>query len=121
MDSLDQPAGPDPDNSHSLGDGIVDQRAGEAFDRATDLSDLAKLIKGLTAEQRLLLENAWTGAMTQAELAKLLGISDRAVRMRLAALQAWLRAQRDASDTPPQPPQAPGEDSGNAGGEEGQS
>lgn len=121
VDSLDQPAGQDPDNSHSLGDTIVDKHAEEAFDHATDLSDLKKLIEGLTAEQRLLLENAWTGAMTQAELAKLLGITDRAVRMRLKALQAWLRAQRDAPDTPLQPPQTPGEDGGSAGSEEGQS
>jgi RNA polymerase sigma factor (sigma-70 family) len=118
--SLDQPTGPEDDSP--LGDKIPNPQANDSFSLAELATDIKKLMEGLTAEQRLLLWNEWTRTFTQKELGDLLGgITDRAVRLRLKALQAWLRAQRDAPDTPPQPPQAPGEDGGSAGGEERQS
>lgn len=105
-DSLDRPIGSEDDRT--LAESISDAGA-DPFSLIELLADIKALLADLSADDRLLIQNEITGEMTQAEMGKLLGKTDRAVRMRLEKLRAKLRARRH-------PPDQPGE--GGAGGEE---
>lgn len=110
--SLDKPVGPDED--YTIGESVPDPHAQDAFQQVEFQADMAQLTKELTGDQRLLLRNSLTGELTQAELGDLLGITDRAVRMRLKKLHDWLRRRFNAPDSP----DSAGE-GGARGGEEG--
>ncbi len=108
IESIDKPVGVD--DNRTLGESIIDPQAGDAFSLMELVNDIRALLVGLTSEERLLLQNEITGELTQREMGERLGITDRAVRMRLKALYDKLRARYN-----------PYGDSGGgaAGGEEG--
>lgn len=110
-DSFDQPVGPDDDRT--LSETIVDPQAEDNFSLIELVDDVRDIERHLTSDERLLLQNEITGELTQAEMAKRLGISDRAVRMRLKALHAKIRALLN--------PPGDGDGGATAGGEEGRS
>jgi RNA polymerase sigma factor (sigma-70 family) len=89
-ESLDRPMGPDDDRTR--GETIPDQQAEEDFSLLEFVSDVRDVWEQLTPDERFLLQNEITGELTQAQIAKRLGISDRAVRLRLKALRAKVRA-----------------------------
>lgn len=110
-DSLDQPAGPDTDRT--LADSVADP--GEDPFRLIELTtDIKALLADLSAADRLLIQNEVTGERTQVEMGKLLGRTDRWVRLQLEKIRARLRAQHDQGH----PPGGAGDDGGVSGGEE---
>jgi hypothetical protein len=110
-DSLDQPAGPDTDRT--LADSVADP--GEDPFRLIELTtDIKALLADLSAADRLLIQNEVTEERTQVGMGKLLGRTDRWVRLRLENIRARLRAQHDQGH----PPGDGGDDGGVSGGEE---
>ncbi|HEX9038088.1 MAG TPA: hypothetical protein VF808_13975 [Ktedonobacterales bacterium] len=95
-DSLDQPSGPE--ESRTLAESVADP-GGDAYSLIELISDIKALLADLPPEGRLLLENEITGELTQREMGERLGITDRAVRMRLEALRVRLRARYHAPDS----------------------
>jgi RNA polymerase sigma factor (sigma-70 family) len=110
--SLDQPVGPD--DSHTLAESVAGSDE-DAFRLIELVNDIRALLADLSAEERSLIQNELTGELTQREMGKRLGISDRAVRMRLDALRAKLRTRHNS------PGDSTGGGDGGAGaGKEGQ-
>lgn len=107
-ESIDRPIGPDDDRT--VGETIADQHAEDGFSLIEFLNDLQDVRRFLTSDERLLLQNEITGELTQAQLGERLNITPRAVRDRLKALHAKLRALLN--------PPSDGDGGATAGGEE---
>ena len=90
---LDEAVGPEDERTPS--DLLTDPRAHEAYGLAEMVIDLAAVASHLDADEQLLLWNEITRTYTQAHLGEILGITDRAVRDRLKALHAKLKALLD--------------------------
>lgn len=102
VDSLDRTAGPDDDRRRA--DLIPDPAGEDSYNWVATVEEIEALLAPLTASERLLIENEFTGELTQKQIGERLGgITDRAVRMRLEALRAKLRALRNKRDNPAGP------------------
>lgn len=110
-DSLDKPIGLE--DSRTVGDTLADPQAEDEFSWIELVRDVRDVRDRLTSNERLLLQNEITHELTQAEMAKRLGKTDRTVRLRLEALRAKLRALLN--------PPGDGDGGATAGGEEGRS
>ncbi len=76
-----------------MGETVADPHAEEGYSLIEFVTRYrARARDHLTSDERLLLQNEITGELTQAQLGKRLDITDRAVRDRLEALHAKLRA-----------------------------
>ncbi len=107
--SLDQPAGPGDDRT--LGEIVPDPQEEDEYSLIELVNDVRDMARRLAPDERLLLQNELTGELTQAQIGERLGITDRAVRLRLKALRARFRALFNPS----------GDSGATAGGEEGRS
>lgn len=110
-DSLDKPIGLE--DSRTVGDTLADPQAEDEFSWIELVRDVRDVRDRLTSNERLLLQNEITHELTQAEMARRLGKTDRTVRLRLEALRAKLRALLN--------PPGDGDGGATAGGEEGRS
>lgn len=70
---------------------LPDHSATDAYNQAEDREDVAEAIRGLAPKDRYIIHQAFYEGQTQDEIARALGITDRAVRARLKKIYALLR------------------------------